>query len=282
MIIMKIIELLEVAKSKFTKENIENPDLNARILLSEVTVIKRLMLDLYLNEEVSQEQEELFLEYIERRSKNEPIQHILGYTEFFDLRIQVSKDVLIPRPETEYLIEIIDKRIRDKDKVKRIIDIGTGSGVIALMLRRKFPSADLVAIDISSQALAIARENAKINNLEVNFVEADLFNDELGSFDLIVSNPPYVTEEEYKILPKEVRDFEPKLALVGEEEGLVYYRKIIELSRTILNAQGSIFFEIGERQGKAISLLAKKNGFSKFETIKDLVGRDRFFVINNR
>lgn len=272
---MNIKEILQHAEEIFATAKLENPRLNAGLIIEEVVGLKRLSLPLYYQQEITSAQEKQALQWIARRAKHEPLQYIFGYTEFYGYRINVTPDVLIPRPETEFLIETIQHKIMNPP---RILDIGTGSGAIAISLKKLFPESEVVAVDISQQALELAQANAKLNNVEINFVEADIYSAELGKFDLIVSNPPYVTDDEYAQLPGEVQKFEPKLALVGTENGLYFYRKILEISKMALQSQGVIFFEIGESQAVDIRKIAKAEGFGKIEVIRDLAGKERIMM----
>lgn len=276
---MNIDSLLEESVALFERCKIENPLLNAGCLLEEVTGIKRLMLNLFLDKEIAEEQVILFREWCKRRSEYEPIQYIIGYTEFLDYKLYVTPDVLIPRPETEYLVYHI-KRSYTSNYPKRILDIGAGSGAISIALKSIFPLAEVIGVDISDNALEIAKKNATLNSVDVKFIKADIINSDMGSFDLIVSNPPYVTEAEYQKVPLEVMEYEPKLALVGEENGTYFYRRILELSREHLNKDGKIFFEIGEFQAEDITKLARVNGYSEVEVLQDLVEKDRIVKIN--
>lgn len=273
---MKIELIFREGVSQLSLANIENPRLNTGIIIEEVTGFKRLSLPLHFHQDISSEQTSRIRSMLKRRCQNEPLQHILGYTEFYGFRFQVTPDVLIPRPETEYLIETIEQNIRNPH---RILDIGTGSGAIAITLKKLFPQAELVAVDISPQALKIAKENAHINNVDINFKEVDIYSNDLGNFDLIVSNPPYISEEEYSHLPREVQHFEPKLALVGPESGLFFYHKILKLAPSILNPRGSLFFEIGESQACDIRDIAFSHNYDQVDIIKDLAGRDRIIYI---
>ncbi len=275
---MTIEEIFKEGCNTLFQYNIENPSLNTGFILEEVTGIKRLSLPLYYSSELNNKQLSLIRELLFRRANNEPLQYILGYTEFYGYKIKVNPNVLIPRPETEFLIETIHQRIHSP---KRVIDIGTGSGAIAIVLKKLFAEAEVVAVDVSPQALKVAEANALLNEVDVKFVQANIYSEKLGNFDLIVSNPPYVTEEEYSELPYEVREFEPKLALVGTESGLYFYRKILELSPFILNKKGSIFFEIGETQAHDIKKIAQQQNYNNIETIKDLAGRDRISIIKS-
>ncbi len=269
---MTIKMLLEEGKEKLSHNNIENPVLNIGIILEEVTGIKRLSLPLYYERELSYNQIEIVNRMINRRCNHEPLQYILGYTEFYGCKILVNSDVLIPRPETEYLLETIRNH---QLSPQRILDIGTGSGAIAISLKKIYPQAQVVAVDVSTKALAIAKKNAKENHVIIDFIQANIYKDSLGKFDIIVSNPPYISEKDYTILPQEVKEYEPKLALVGSESGLYFYRKIIEMSKNILTNDGLIFFEIGQDQADEIIKIALSNKFKDVNIIKDLVGRNR-------
>ena len=275
---MTIEDMFRAGCNTLSEQHIENPSLNVGLILEEITGIKRLSLPLSYGKVLDNEQVSEFQEMLMRRGNKEPLQYILGYTEFYGNKINVTPDVLIPRPETEFLIETIHENIK---KPKRIIDIGTGSGAIAISLKKLFPEAEVIAVDISPQALKLAKANALQNKVQIRFVQADIYTEDLGEFDLIASNPPYVTEEEYSELPAEVQQFEPKLALVGSEAGLYFYRKIIELSTRILSPKGTIFFEIGETQALTITKIAKMNGYVNVQIILDLVGKERILRIEN-
>ncbi len=273
---MKLELLFKEGESKFSQYNIENPRLNIGIIIEEVTGVKRLSLPIFYQQELSSEQVSQIRDMIARRCQNEPIQHILGYTEFYGFKFKVSPHVLIPRPETEYLIETIQHFV---SKPHRILDIGTGSGAIAITLKKIFPEAEVVALDISPEALKVAQENALLNKVEITFIQADIYSEEIGKFDLLVSNPPYVTEEEYDQLPLEVKHFEPIQALVGSESGLFFYRKILELASSILNHPAAIFFEIGEHQAQDIKKIASSYNLNQLEVIQDLAGKDRIIHV---
>jgi len=275
---MKIEDIYQEACKTLSQHKIENPSLNSGFILEEVTGIKRLSLPLFFKSELTPSQVELIRNMLNRRVNHEPLQYILGYTEFYGYRLEVTPDVLIPRPETEYLIETIHHRLK---KPERILDIGTGSGAIAITLKKLFPTAEVLAVDISLKALEIAKSNALANNADISFAYANIYSEQLGLFDLIVSNPPYVSEEEYSTLPNEVKNFEPKLALVGAEEGLFFYRQIFELSPLMLKTGGSLFLEIGENQAEDIKIIAKSNKYQKVEIIKDLVGKNRIILAQN-
>lgn len=205
----------------------------------------------------------------------EPIQYIRGFTHFLDLKIYVNEHVLIPRPETE---ELVDWIVKDGMSYNSAIDIGTGSGCIALALvKNNIPN--VAALDISEPALALAQKNAKENDMKIELIEADvLSNPDLDrKFDLIVSNPPYVRKQEMNQMEKNVLEYEPHLALfVEDNDPLVFYKAIIDFSNRHLNSGGMLYFEINEFLGESIKRLLKDQGFEKIELKKDLSGRDRF------
>ncbi len=220
-------------------------------------------------------------EGIERLQNGEPVQYIVGNVNFYGNEIKVNKNVLIPRFETEELVEYTISYIKKMFKEKiNIIDLGTGSGCIAITLKKKINS-NVSAIDISKEALEVARENAKKNKVEINFIQNDMLDNISDKFDVIISNPPYISKNEE--IQDIVRKNEPSLALYADNEGLYYYEKIIKQSKKNLKEKFIIAFEIGYMQGDKIKKLAEQN-YPKAEVVlkKDLQGKDRFiFIINN-
>ncbi len=215
----------------------------------------------------------------ERIKKGYPIQYLIGYVNFYGYKIEVNKNVLIPRYETEYLVEKIIKYSKKFNKKIDILDIGTGSGAIAIALNKKVNS-NVTAIDISPEALKVAIKNSKKNNCDIKFVESDLFKNVKGKFDVIVSNPPYIASDE-KIMDI-VDKYEPHLALYASDNGLYFYKEILKEARKYLNDDFIIAFEIGWWQSKLIKDIAKMY-FKDSQIIieKDLSGKDRYlFVIN--
>ena len=215
---------------------------------------------------------------LQRLRKHEPVQYITGETEFYGLSFAVSKDVLIPRPETEELVEWILGNLQKKKKEDlKILDIGTGSGCIAIALAKNLPQAKVYAIDISEGALQLARQNAERNGVPVNFLKADILQlKELPEkYDFIVSNPPYVRELEKEEMQQNVLEFEPELALyVKDEDPLLFYRKISELAENALSPDGSLYFEINQYLGKETEELLKLKNF-RTSLKKDIFGVDR-------
>ncbi len=267
-----ILEILNWIKDYFKEKELENPRLSAERILSQVLDYSRFDLYVHFEENVSEKHRAEIKQFVLRRGKGEPLQYVLGETEFYGYRIFVTQDVLIPRPETEYLVEKIIKENRSLDS---ILELGTGSGCIAISLKNNFPKSAITAVDISDKALEIARKNAKENNIEINFQISDIFDSISEKFDLIVSNPPYIPIHEYIELPSEIINYEPKLALQAEDNGLYFYKEIISNAKSYLNPNGKLYLEIGYNQGDSIKEIAKSNGFSEIEIVKDLNGFER-------
>ena len=220
-------------------------------------------------------QADRYAEMLERRYRGEPIQYITGETEFYGLPFRVTPNVLIPRPETEHLVEKVIE-LAAAFKQPRIVDVGTGSGAIAVALACEIPQAVVTSIDLSPAALAIATENAKRNEVALRFLEGDLLTPVAGErFEIVVSNPPYVPEADRDSLSVEVRDYEPELALFAGEEGLAIYRRLIPAARAVLVPGGFVALEIGYGQGPVVGRLLAKSGFQQIEFVPDLQGIPR-------
>jgi release factor glutamine methyltransferase len=216
---------------------------------------------------------------ISSRLKNsEPIQYILGECDFYGLKFKVNTAVLIPRPETEELMQWIIKDLPLSPLKGELLDIGTGSGCIAISLKKEFPDLTVSAMDISSEALKISKENAMLNGVEINFIQSDILKiSQLDrKYDLIVSNPPYIPERDKKTMESNVLDFEPHIALfVSDEDPLIFYRKIAELATNHLTENGSLYFEIHNGQGENCKKLLQSLGFKSITLRKDISGIDR-------
>ncbi len=217
----------------------------------------------------------LFLSALERLKTHEPIQYVLGKTSFMDLEFKVNSSVLIPRPETEELVRMMLKENLDG---KEILDIGTGSGCIAISLAKNLPNSKVTALDISKDALEVAKKNAKLNNVKVNFIHKDIFEYKSDKkYDVIVSNPPYVLESEKMLMKQNVLNYEPELALfVDDVNPVIYYETISWFSKNYLNKNGRLFLEINENYKNQLMFLFKDN-FS-IKIIKDISGKHRFCV----
>ena len=238
-------------------------------------------IDLALNRQyaLSKSQQQILDDATNRLQNFEPIQYIYGVSHFFNLDFKVTKDVLIPRPETEELVQMIIKNHQEKEN--KILDIGTGSGCISISLAKNLPNSNVSALDISKKALKIARENAKLNNVMVNFLLLDILKiySLPEKYDVVISNPPYVGIEEKKQMKKNVLDFEPHLALfVSDENPLIFYQKIGELAFNHLNSNGILYFEINQNYGLETLNTLSKIGFQKIELQKDFLGNDRFII----
>lgn len=232
----------------------------------------------YLRDDITltPNQQEKLSNAIERLKRAEPIQYILGETQFCELTFKVNPSVLIPRPETGELIQWIVEENRDKEN--KILDIGTGSGCIAISLAKKMPQSAVTAWDISPQAIDTAKENNKINATNVTFVKQDIFTatGEERKYNIIVSNPPYIKEEEKKDMQRNVLDWEPSLALfVPDNDPLLFYREIAQKGQTILTKGGKLYFEINREHGKDICNMLAQYGYSEIELRKDYADNDR-------
>ena len=257
------------------KNKIEEYETDAWLLLEGACGCTRN--DLYLrgNDPLSEEQETLYKEYLEKRSRRIPVQHILGVQCFCGLDFIVTPDVLCPRQDTEILIEEAIKRIRPGSS---ILDMCTGSGCIILTLLHFVKDCKGTAADLSEKALAVAVQNAKNLEKECTFIHSDLFENIEGRYDVIVSNPPYIATKEIEALEPEVRDMEPRMALDGMEDGLFFYRKIVSASVQYLNPEGWLMFEIGYDQGEQVSEMMKSAGYVDVKVVGDLAGLDRVVI----
>ena len=231
-----------------------------------------------LSEQLSKENEEKYFSLIEKHIKEDvPLSHLVGFEYFYDRKFKVTKDVLSPRMETEELIYKVVEYVKiTKKNNLRILDLCTGSGIIAITLKKELSqfSIDVVASDISKEALEVAKENAKTHTADIRFIQSDIFNNIDDKFDIIVSNPPYIDRKDEVTMEDNVLKYDPHLALFAEEEGMYFYRNITEQANSYLNANGVIFFEIGYDQKDKIVRLADMNGYHA-EVYKDINGRDR-------
>lgn len=275
----KLKEVSAFLRSKGIKDHVRE----AEILLTEALQIKRH--DLYTkNINLTEDLLKRIDNFSERRSKGEPIQYIVGYVEFYGLRINVGKGVLIPRPETELLVEEAIKLIRRQKTEDRegisILDLCTGSGCIAISIARHFPDVIIYGVDSSDIAIDYAKRNALDNGVKnVHFIKGDLFDglDDL-TFDFIISNPPYIRSADIKDLQREIKEFEPLEALDGGEDGLDFYKRILRESKRFLKDKGTVILEIGYGQHDHIREIALKNGFRYINFIEDYSKIKRIFI----
>jgi release factor glutamine methyltransferase len=266
--------------------NIINPELDSELLLSKALNKKREKILTNLTKEINKKQVDKFNLYLSRRKKREPIAYILGFKYFWKYKFFINKSVLVPRPETEQIVEETLNYLSDNES-KKILDIGTGSGCIIVSVLKERSKCKAIAIDISSKALKVAKTNAKIHHLEnkIKFINIDIDKFNYNKYDLILSNPPYISNIDLVRLDDDIRIYEPRESLSGGLDGYEEITKVIEKSSKLLKNNGKLIVEIGETQKNNVIKLLKNNGFYINKTGKDLSGRDRCIVstkINNK
>jgi release factor glutamine methyltransferase len=282
----QIVELLKTTTEFFSARHVDEPRISSELLLAHVLGQNRLQLYLNHNRPVYRDELESFRTLCRQRLAGRPVQYITGEQFFYGMQFHVDERVLIPRPETELLVEHALESLSKKDgegsEKPAILDIGTGSGCIAITMARLSPSLQMTAVDISGDALAIARKNAEKHDVasRITFVEADMFDDRFaeklrgGRYEMIVSNPPYIPVSEWEDLQREVRQYEPALALTVTE-GIECYRAVVEHSGQLLVPGGKICFELHADAAAAVSELLEANGFTDIVVQKDYSGHDR-------
>ena len=233
-----------------------------------------------LQQEATEEEKQFVEEIYKKLAAHIPAQYIIGHAEFFGIQLKVDERVLIPRPETEEIVDLI--LTENPEKNLKVLDIGTGSGAIALALAKNRPDWSVTAADISEDALELATENAKRQDLDLTFIRTDCFSEISSKYDIIVSNPPYISRADEVEVGLNVLHSEPHLALFADEDGLAIYRRIAEDSKDYLNDGGKIYLEIGYKQGQSVPDLFRKNFPEKrVRTLKDQFGQDRMVVIDD-
>jgi release factor glutamine methyltransferase len=269
--------ILHQTTHDLTTSGSHSPRLDAEVLLMRFLGMDRVQLLMQSERELSPGETAGFAHWVERRVLGEPVAYILGEKEFWSLLFEVGREVLIPRPETECLIEEVLRFYHPPGEDLQLLDIGTGSGAIGVVLARELPAARVVATDISPGALAVARRNAMAHGVEgrMDFFQGDLFAAASGDFDIICSNPPYIPEAEYAILPAGIRNFEPPWALIAGRDGLDFHRNIIREGVYRLKPSGRIFLEIGEGQRDRVESLFRDDGYDEIFFRKDYGGADR-------
>lgn len=263
--------VLKLAIEFLTKHGVHRPRLTAETLLAHFLKLKRIELYMHFDRPLTEEELVPFREALKRAIKHEPIEYIIGEVEFFGVKLKITPAVLIPRQETEILIDLVAKQLDGSEK--RALDLCTGSGCLAVGLKKALPNLEVVAVDLSKEALDLARQNS----CEIEWLHGDLTGPLQGKFDLVLCNPPYVTSEEYATLDRSVRDFEPKMALDSGPTGYEFYERLAKELPAFLNEGAKVFFEIGTGQGAKVLALFSKGPWAEQKVMPDWAGHDRFF-----
>ncbi len=278
---LTVLEIIRRTTEFLASRGVESPRLSAEHLVGHALGLNRMRLYLEFERPLTEPELVCIRPLVKRRSQREPLQHILGEVDFAGVRLKVDRRALIPRPETELLVEVVASWAVENPPVARIADLGTGTGAIALGLAERLPSVTVLAVDREDAALTLARENgaARSCGARVEFVRSDWFTTMPSApYDIIVSNPPYLSEAELVDVAPEVRDFEPRSALVAAEDGLGDLLKIISGAGEHLRRGGLLALETGPSQHAALIAAATAAGYSKVESRRDLSGRDRFIL----
>ncbi|MDA3885775.1 MAG: peptide chain release factor N(5)-glutamine methyltransferase [Candidatus Delongbacteria bacterium] len=275
----KLLDILNLSEDYLKKNNIDDPRLNAELLVSGALGMKRLDLYLQYDRIITEDELATIRPLLKRSSNNEPVQYIQGEKEFYNVKIMVNEHTLIPRNDTEILVEEVIKFISTQNF--RILDIGTGSGCIPIAIAKECPNNIFFASDISSEVLDTARKNAGINDIsgKIKFYKWDLFKScpSRSLHDIVISNPPYISLKAYENLDKNVKDHEPRIALTDEGDGLTFYRRINDIIEKILKPNGMLFLEIGYDQAEEIKNICREK-FEDINIVKDYGGNNRVFV----
>jgi release factor glutamine methyltransferase len=279
-------KLLNWVTEYLATKGIESPRFSAELLLSEVLSLKRIELYTQFDKQVPRQQLDKLHELVKRAVLHEPVAYLTGKTEFYSLELEITSDCLIPRPETELLVQRAIEFLRTRSGIQYICDLCTGSGCIAVAIAKNFPEARVTATDISAAALEVAARNVEKHRLteHVRLLCGDLFEPviqqlDVGQFDLIVCNPPYVSTAEYEKLDKNVKDYEPEFALLAGDDGLDVYRRIINKVDEFLKPGAALMLEIGFAQGSAVRELLEHTGvFSDIKIEKDYHNNDRVAI----
>ena len=271
---MTLKEAYEYGQGQLKNVGIDDADLDAWYLLEHVTGVTRAGYFMDMNRVLSEKEEAEYREFVGIRAKHVPLQHITGVQEFMGLAFSVNEHVLVPRQDTEVLVESVLEVLEPE---MRVLDMCTGSGCILISLLKLCGFADVTGVgaDVSQEALQVARKNAENLGVDATFVHSDLFSEVEEQYDVIVSNPPYIRTSVIEGLKEEVKFHDPFIALDGKEDGLYFYRRIVEESPQYLKKGGKLYFEIGHDQGDDVSRLMKEAGFSDVTVKKDLAGLDR-------
>lgn len=277
-----VLESINLSTQYLHQKGIESPRTNAELLLADILGCKRLDLYLSFDKPLGDEEKEKYRNFIKRRGNFEPLQYLTGKVEFYGLEFIINSAVLIPRPETELLVENILKHT-EKGKEITVLDIGCGSGNIGIALAKNLPLSKVVCTDISIQALEIAKENLQRHKVsdKITFIKHDILKEDLNNFndfDIIVSNPPYVSMESFSLLQKEIRDYEPRLAVIDEGDGYTFFKEISMKAAKKLKESGKLFFEVGQGQSAEVKEILRSNHFNNITVIADYQNIDRVII----
>ena len=277
----RIIDIIKWGEDYFKTKEFENPKQEIEWLLCDLLGLKRIDLYVKFEDKINDINLNKLKSWINRRVKREPLQYITGVTEFYGLKFKTTPQALIPRPETERLVEIALNSI-GKNFDSKLLEIGSGSGCISIAISNEIPSLNILSLDISRDALALAETNAELNNCKnIKFLEMDFLNETpKGKFDFLISNPPYIPVKEIQQIMPEVKNYEPKMALTDNNDGLTFYHRIAKKVRTLIKPKGIILLEVGlgDHPLKVLSLF-KEAGFNQLELIKDYNNNERILKI---
>lgn len=277
---LSVLEIIKRTTGFFEQKGIESPRLNAELLIGHALGLKRMQLYLQFERPLTETELEKLRPLVKRRGLREPLQYIMGETEFSGLKLKVDRRALIPRPETERLVELVLQKLSGPPAA--VLDLGTGSGAIALALAKAWTAAAVTAVEQSEEALGLARENAVACGLEerVRFIRSNWFAavPPGATFQLVIANPPYLSAEETAAAAPEVRDFEPRTALSAGNNGAADLEQIIRVAKSYLTPGGLLACETGIAQHAALAALAMEQGYARVESLPDLTGRDRYLL----
>ncbi|MDH3268416.1 MAG: peptide chain release factor N(5)-glutamine methyltransferase [Ignavibacteria bacterium] len=274
-----VLESIKLSTDFLAGKGIESPRTNAELLLGHIIGCKRLDLYLLFDRPLSGIELQQYREYIKRRGTFEPLQYILGKVEFYGLELIVNQTVLIPRPETELLVENIINQ-SSKEKESMILDVGCGSGNISIALAVNLETVNIITTDIREETLQVAKANAKKHSVSnrIKFINHNILENDFNNFpmfDIIVSNPPYVSKENFSTLQREIKDFEPRTAVTDESDGYTFFKVIAKEAATKLTTNGKLFFEIADGQSDGVRKIMEQNNFDNITVIKDYQKIDR-------
>lgn len=275
-------DLIRQASDYLKDKGIADFDIDSWLLAEYVFQITRAKIYLFPDMKMDESKEKKYFELIKKRSEHIPLQYLTGVQEFMGMEFSVNEHVLIPRQDTETLVEEVIRYINRKENIVKVLDMCTGSGCIGISIDKLCDNAQVEAVDISREALCVAKKNNRKLNANVSFILSDMFDNIDGRYDVIVSNPPYIETAEVEKLMSEVREHEPLIALDGTEDGLKFYKIICDNLQKHLSEDGAVFLEIGHNQGKTVPEILRQSGFYNINVIKDLSGNDRVIVAHRK